>query len=109
MLGSPSRRASSPGIPELSHTAVSAIAEPPMTSRSPVRAIKLTAVLVTAKLAGRVSRLLRRGDGQALPGLVADALMPELAAILAGQFRQGVVIVTGTTARPRRPSCSPGC
>jgi len=70
-----------------------------MTGRSSVRAIKLAAVLVTAKLVGWVSRLLRRGAGQALPGLVADALMPELAAILAGQFRQGVVIVTGTNGK----------
>ncbi len=70
-----------------------------MTGRSPVRAIKLTAVLMTAKLAGWVSRLLRRGDGQALPGLVADALMPELAAILARQLRHGVVIVTGTNGK----------
>ena len=70
-----------------------------MSGRSSVRAIKLAIVLVTAKAAGRVSRLLRRGDGQALPGLVADALMPELATILAGQFRHGVVIVTGTNGK----------
>ena len=61
--------------------------------------IKVTAVLVAAKLAGRVSRLLRRGDGQALPGVIADALMPELAGILASQFRRGVVIVTGTNGK----------
>lgn len=76
-----------------------AAAPPPVTRRSPVRAIRLTAVLMTAKLAGRVSRLLRRGDGHALPGMVADALMPEVAFILAQQFRHGVVLVTGTNGK----------
>ncbi len=55
--------------------------------------------MAAAKMAGRLSRLLGRGDGKALPGLVADALMPELAAILARQLGQGVVIVTGTNGK----------
>lgn len=79
--------------------ALPAAAPPLVTGRSAVRTVRLTAVLVAAKLAGRVSRLLRRGDGQALPGMVAEALMPDVAFVLAGQFRHGVVLVTGTNGK----------
>jgi UDP-N-acetylmuramyl tripeptide synthase len=76
-----------------------ATALPTVTSSGPFRRIRLTAVLVSAKVAGRASRLLRRGDGQALPGMVAQALMPEVASVLSQQFGQGVIIVTGTNGK----------
>ena len=70
-----------------------------MTIRGSVRTSKVIAVLTIAKLAGRLSRMLRRGEGHALPGLVADRLMPQLAYILARQLSGGVVLVTGTNGK----------
>ncbi len=68
-------------------------------SRDRGLSLKVIAVLATARSAGWLSRVLRRGEGQALPGLVADRLMPGLAFLLAEQLSEGVVLVTGTNGK----------
>src|SRR5439155_6731669 len=55
--------------------------------------------VVAARLAGSVSRALRRGGGTALPGLVAERIAPDLLATLAAQLPQGAVVVTGTNGK----------
>lgn len=57
------------------------------------------ATLAIAKGVGRLTRLLGRGDGQALPGLVADRLDPRLAAKLAARLPRGIIMVTGTNGK----------
>jgi len=59
----------------------------------------LTATLIVAKTAAKLSRWLGRGGGQALPGLVAERLDPDLAAKLAARLPHGVVLVTGTNGK----------
>lgn len=59
-----------------------------------------TSVVVTlAKLAGVASRLFGRGGGQALPGVVAERLDPQLARKLAADLPHGVILVTGTNGK----------
>lgn len=67
--------------------------------RSSARMLKLSAVLVVAKSAGRLSRLLRRGNGNAVPGRVAEFLFPALVTVLARQLSHGIIIVTGTNGK----------
>ncbi len=55
--------------------------------------------LAVTKLAAAVSRLFGRGSGNALPGLIAERLDPNLAAKLVGQLPQGVILVTGTNGK----------
>ena len=55
--------------------------------------------LWAGKLAGRASRVLERGGGTALPGLVAERLDPRLVARLAPQLGRGSLIVTGTNGK----------
>src|SRR5450631_1399859 len=62
----------------------------------PVRA---RGALSVARAAGRLSRLIGRGEGHALPGKVAERLDPQLAARLASQLPGGVVLVTGTNGK----------
>lgn len=61
--------------------------------------LKLVAVLSAAKFAGRLSRILRRGNGDSLPGTIAERLLPQLGTILARQLTSGVIIVTGTNGK----------
>jgi lipid II isoglutaminyl synthase (glutamine-hydrolysing) len=61
--------------------------------------LPLPVVLLLAKAAGWVSRLLRRGHGTSLPGLVATALYPGVLARLAHELPDGVVLVTGTNGK----------
>ena len=62
----------------------------------PARAV---AALSVARVAGHLSRLVGRGAGHALPGMVAGRLDPTLAGRLAGQLPGGVVLVTGTNGK----------
>lgn len=64
-----------------------------------VHPARVTAVLAAAKFTGRLSRALRRGNGDALPGRLAELLLPQLPAILAGQLGRGIIIVTGTNGK----------
>jgi UDP-N-acetylmuramyl tripeptide synthase len=58
-----------------------------------------SAALLAGRATGFASRALRRGGGTALPGLVAEALAPGLAADLASQLGSGSLIVTGTNGK----------
>ncbi len=57
------------------------------------------AAIAAGKAAGAGTRLLRRGGGTALPGLVAERVSPRLLRRFARQFRQGALIVTGTNGK----------
>lgn len=57
-----------------------------------------TTLLVT-KTAGALSRLLGRGGGHALPGLLAERLDSHLAQKLAAGLPKGVILVTGTNGK----------
>jgi UDP-N-acetylmuramyl tripeptide synthase len=57
------------------------------------------AVLGVAKVVARLSRLTRRGDGTALPGLLVERIQPGLGQRLARQLPRGVVVVTGTNGK----------
>ncbi len=46
-----------------------------------------------------MSRLLGRGGGQALPGVVAERMDSQLIARLAGNLPQGSILVTGTNGK----------
>src|SRR5947209_20326371 len=55
---------------------------------------------VTAgKLAGSGSRLLGKGGGTAMPGVVALKLDPGLVSELAGQIGEGSVVISGTNGK----------
>ncbi len=52
-----------------------------------------------AKLAGWLTRRFGRGDGNALPGLVAERLRPDIVPVLARKLKDGVVLITGTNGK----------
>ncbi len=54
---------------------------------------------MAGQTAGFASRALRRGGGTALPGLVAEAIFPDLVAELASQLGSGSLVVTGTNGK----------
>ncbi|MDI6857976.1 MAG: MurT ligase domain-containing protein [Dehalococcoidia bacterium] len=60
---------------------------------------RTVAAIWAGKAAGAASRILRRGGGTALPGLVAERLDPRLVERLGGQLGLGSVIVTGTNGK----------
>ena len=57
------------------------------------------AAVEAGKAASLASRLLRRGGGTALPGLVAERLDPNVAANLGRTLGRGRVLVTGTNGK----------
>jgi len=57
------------------------------------------AAITAGRLAGAGSRLLRRGGGTAVAGLVAQQIDPRLVERLASQLGRGSVIVTGTNGK----------
>lgn len=57
-----------------------------------------TAAIAAGKLAGTVSRVLRRGGGTALPGLIATAIDASVVRDLSAQLA-GVGLVTGTNGK----------
>ena len=61
--------------------------------------IRLAAAVVAGRSAARASRLLRRGGGTALPGLVAERVDPAVVRKLARRFGRGAVTVTGTNGK----------
>jgi UDP-N-acetylmuramyl tripeptide synthase len=61
--------------------------------------MKVTVTLAITKTAARLSRLLGRGGGQALPGLLAERFDPHLAQKLAAALPHGVILVTGTNGK----------
>ena len=58
-----------------------------------------TVILAITKAAAKLSRGLGRGGGQALPGLIAERLDPQLAQKLAARLPHGVILVTGTNGK----------
>jgi UDP-N-acetylmuramyl tripeptide synthase len=55
--------------------------------------------LAITKTAAKLSRLLGRGGGHALPGVIAERLDPHLAQKLAAGLPKGVILVTGTNGK----------
>jgi lipid II isoglutaminyl synthase (glutamine-hydrolysing) len=58
-----------------------------------------TVTLAITKSAAALSRVLGRGGGQALPGLIAQRLDPQLAQKLAAKLPHGIILVTGTNGK----------
>jgi UDP-N-acetylmuramyl tripeptide synthase len=54
---------------------------------------------MVTKTAAKLSQLLRRGGGGALPGLMAERLDPHLSGKLAAGLSGGVIVVTGTNGK----------
>ena len=61
--------------------------------------MRTAATLVISKGVGAVSRWVGRGGGQALPGLVAERLDPQLVRKLSANLPHGVILVTGTNGK----------
>ena len=61
--------------------------------------LRVGLAVVAARAAGAASRLLGRGGGTALPGLVAERIAPDLLAHLAAQLPRGALVVTGTNGK----------
>jgi len=55
--------------------------------------------LAATKATGAATRLLGRGGGTALPGLMAERFDPNLASKLAASLPNGVILVTGTNGK----------
>ncbi len=70
-----------------------------MAREDPVRRPTPALTVLAARAAGGLSRLFGRGDGHAIPGLVADRLDPGCMQRLAAQLPGGVVLVTGTNGK----------
>lgn len=61
--------------------------------------LRLFAALATGKLAGRLSRWLRRGDGTSLPGLIARRIDPRVLAKVVHDQGTPVIVVTGSNGK----------
>jgi UDP-N-acetylmuramyl tripeptide synthase len=61
--------------------------------------MNVTGSLLVTKAAARLSQLLGRGGGGALPGLLAERLDPHLSGKLASALSGGVIVVTGTNGK----------
>ena len=66
---------------------------------SAVSGLRTAAAVTMAKAAAVLSRRLGFGGGTALPGLVADAVAPGLAARLAARLGHGCILITGTNGK----------
>ncbi|MCZ7577119.1 MAG: Mur ligase family protein [Dehalococcoidia bacterium] len=61
--------------------------------------VRLGAAVGAGKGAGLATRLLRRGGGTALPGLVAERVHPQLVRDLGRSLGGGRVLITGTNGK----------
>lgn len=61
--------------------------------------LRLVLAVWAGKLAMWLSRILGRGSGSSLPGVVALRIYPGVLAQLAGQIREGIILVTGTNGK----------
>jgi lipid II isoglutaminyl synthase (glutamine-hydrolysing) len=61
--------------------------------------LRRAASVAAAKVAGRASRVLGKGGGTALPGLIALAIDPHVVSELASQIGEGSVVVSGTNGK----------
>lgn len=57
------------------------------------------AAIAAGRGAGGAARLLRRGGGTALPGLVAERISPRILRRMTRQLRRGSILVTGTNGK----------
>ena len=55
--------------------------------------------LAVTKAVTKLARVLGKGSGTALPGLIAQRLQPDLPQILASQLPHGIILVTGTNGK----------
>jgi UDP-N-acetylmuramyl tripeptide synthase len=58
-----------------------------------------TVTLAITKSAATMSRVLGRGGGHALPGLIAERIDPQLIQKLAAKLPNGIILVTGTNGK----------
>ena len=65
----------------------------------PARSLRLSAGILAAKTVGSVARRLGRGGGTALPGIVAERMVPGVVGRLGNQFGRGVALITGTNGK----------
>src|SRR5579884_1979385 len=61
--------------------------------------LRRAAAVTAGRLTGTASRLLGRGGGTALPGLVATRLDPTLLTSLSAQLSHGLTVLTGTNGK----------
>ncbi|MCC6381474.1 MAG: DUF1727 domain-containing protein, partial [Dehalococcoidia bacterium] len=61
--------------------------------------VRTSAAVLAGRLAGFATRVLGRGGGTALPGLVAERVDPAIVANLGRQLGGGRVLVTGTNGK----------
>ena len=61
--------------------------------------LRLVLAVWAGKLAMWLSRILGRGSGSSLPGVVALRVYPGVLAQLADQIREGIILVTGTNGK----------
>ena len=71
--------------------------QPP--GRARVFVPRLTAALVAGKGAGMLSRLLRRGDGTSLPGVVARKVDPRILESLVRRTGMPAIVITGSNGK----------
>jgi len=64
-----------------------------------VSQVRIFLAVLAARLAMRLSRLLKRGKGSSLPGMIAVKIFPGILEALAGQTRRGIIMVTGTNGK----------
>jgi lipid II isoglutaminyl synthase (glutamine-hydrolysing) len=60
---------------------------------------RLTIAILAGKAAGLASRLLRRGGGTTLPGVLARSVNPKVLQLLCNQLAGGVILVAGTNGK----------
>src|SRR5581483_10972353 len=63
------------------------------------RSARLAAAIAAGRAAGAASRLLGRGGGTSLPGLVAERIDPSLTSALAKGLTGGSVVISGTNGK----------
>lgn len=61
--------------------------------------LRLVLAVWAGKLAMWLSRILGRGSGSSLPGMVALRIYPGVLAQLTNQIREGIILVTGTNGK----------
>lgn len=61
--------------------------------------VRIFPAVLAGKLAMWLSRLLGRGKGSSLPGMIALKIFPGILEALASQTRRGIIMVTGTNGK----------
>lgn len=61
--------------------------------------LRLVTAILAGKAAGIASRILRRGGGTALPGVIARRVAPQTLRLLSARLANGVALVAGTNGK----------